>query len=619
MQAAIPLAVADFQSQAEAIVDQVIEDIPEDYSELSNRVTELYDTLAGILRRDTFTFDWEQGFISDVTGADSPSYADKYIRTDGYYKFACGIHFEVPEGMSVIAYKYTSPSYSDFTTRTVYTDPEVTIIDNENYYRFCYHNTDSSDITTTDAGDVDVWQFYLTDDTLTMHGVAADAYTVGSYLLDPTNITIMWAQGSYNSSTGAAQTSLTNRVRSLYFVPFKQYIKITVPAGWKMYWYRYTTWEYTSFTGNSGGWLTGTFTLKNDAKYKFSIAKTDDSAIIPADVEALNIVMEVGHPDNVLHKTTTDATKELQAMLGSYREVLIDEGTYNITDTIKMTPNQVLYGTGFGTILRLDDSVTNKPTILMASGCTVRDMQLKGRATDYVLEDDEHPENVVPASNGGRHGIEITGEIKRGCIDNVWIHGFSGFGCYMHDNSYSSNQGFSVVNSYFTNNHCGMKTITAEFMRINCCDFNQNYIGLYNLGGNNNITNCNMSSNYYGISFDNSNEDGTNNTHGSIANCSVQHSRTAGIYMNNVAAGEVFTGMNIGTSGIVLVDTYRVIFDACNFMNDAAVNITGGGLTMFVNCNMRSYMETDSSITGNSYVKFINCFTSNGQTIDPTT
>lgn len=616
VQAAVPLAVADFRVQAQAVADEVIESIPDDYTELSNSVAELLATLANILHKEDTTLEFEQGFISDTTGAASPSYPTKYIRTPDYHKFAYGITFEVPATMSVLVYRYTSASYSDYVDHTVYTD-DFTIIDNTHYYKFCYHLVSDADITTSDADDVDAKLLFFTDDTLTMHQAPADAYTVGKYLFNPTLINPAWEQGAYNSSTGGATTG-ANRCRSVRALLFKRYIKITVPSGWKLYWYRYTGWSYTTYTGGSGGWLTGTVTLPDDAFYKFAVAKSGDGNITPDDVYDAGFTIEVGLPANLLTPLSANATYELEAMLSTYRHVEIMPGTYNITRTITdFYDGTELVGCGWDTILYFDNSATGA-VLRVGNKSIVKNLQLQGRATDYLLEDDD-PSNVVPETMGNRHGIEITGNIRRGTIDSVYAHGFNGYGIYAHDNSTPSNQGYSIVNCVLCNNHGGLYTRQAEFMRIVGCDMNQNRVGMFNGGGNNNISCCNMSSNYIGINMDNSDSSLVNNTHGGFSCCSVQHSRTWAIYANNVASGEVFTGCNIDDAGLCAVNSYRLIFSGCNFMQYFFVDINGGGLIMFIGCNMRDNTQNDSSIVNNNNVKFINCYQANGTPVDPTT
>lgn len=461
-----------------------------------------------------------------------------------------------------------------------------------------------------------------TDKTLSVADEAADAKATGDEITqlksdftapkatknNKLSLSISWEQGAYNSNTGGGSSSQT-RIRSKYFVPFKGFIRFTVPEGYKLYWYRYAYWNYQSFLGTSGKWLTGSVQIDDDGNlYKIALAKTDDSIFAPT--EAPEMLVEIGEEANSLTPSNTEYLyTQILAILSCYKALKVPAGEFILTGRINLADNQELIGEGFSSILRLADTVTSA-AVKMASGNRIANLQIKGNEEDYSV-------SSAPETGSNRNGIIFTGEIKRGIIENCWIHGFDGFCVHCSNTTMASDQGLSVKDCYLTGSHGGIFCKNSEFHRISGIDCNNNYIGAEIDGGNITVNGSNFSSNQIGMLFDNEDGSSNNNTHGEVVGCIIQHSRQSAVKINNMASGEMFVGCNIDNGGVNLINANRITFSACNFMNAFSIDITNGGLVHFADCMIRDYTKEHTTVTNNTAVKFTNCFDVSGNLFDP--
>ena len=584
-------------------------------------VTDLSSQISEYKVQISVTPTWEQGSISSSNGANSSS--STRIRTN-YIAVnpKLGFSLNCPSGYKYFLYGYESAAYASYVGK-ITNDWETgsatypSLLSTINYVRVVLANTGDTSITPSDAVDIGFKNYSATDKTLSVENKAADAKAVGRFISNQIKISIQWQQGEYRTDTGAGKQNSTI-IRSIYQVPFKQYISITVPKGYKLKWFQYTGLSYTTFT-QSSDWLTGTVKVCEDGNwYKFCLTKTDGTDLSPSDVANIDFNVIVGERyDTLRTEYASNSTTLAVAILSCYNTLKIPSGEYVIASSITLKDNQSVVGEGFNSIVRFDDSASGA-CFICGNGNTIANLQIKGRDEDYVLENPEAGQEAVPSTEGDRYGIIITGTKKRGVIFGLWVHGFDGYALKTYSNSTTSSQGWSISNCYFTNNYGGIYIRTSEFHRIENCDCNINYIGIFLGGGNVPIANCNFSSNYYGINMDNSDGLSTNNTHGNVVGCIIQHNRTNAVYINGMSSGEVFSGCNIDNGGVSITNSHRIIFNACNFMSEFSVAISGGGFVMFNGCNMRDYTASHTTITNNTKVKFINCYNEDAEEIDPT-
>lgn len=253
-----------------------------------------------------------------------------------------------------------------------------------------------------------------------------------------------------------------------------------------------------------------------------------------------------------------------------------------------------------------------RTAIILGSSCSVKDMQIQGASSDIEL----------PATDGLRYGIGYYGigtesTIKNGEIHNCYLHGFSGGGIHFYNTGYPVT-GISVSDCLLVNNYCGIYIQHfSEFHKFVNCNARNNVHGVINNGGNNTFANCSMSANQYGFTMDNSEDNHNNTAHGEVVGCLLQHNRVNAVYINNTHSGFIFSGCNIDDSGANIIDSERIIFTGCNFMSTFTIDVSGGGLVMFIGSNMRDYTAEHTTITNNNAVKFINCYNETGTEINP--
>ena len=223
----------------------------------------------------------------------------------------------------------------------------------------------------------------------------------------------------------------------------------------------------------------------------------------------------------------------IQVLPSGGGEIVILDGTYNITATIAMNKDNVkLSGNGNATVLRrMWDSSTGEGVI------------------------------TITATNGGC------------CVENIFVDG--------NKSAYSSNSSYGISLSDSSNN-----TVTG-----NTCN-NNNYYGIRLSGSNNTVTGntCN-NNNSYGISLSGSNNTVTGNTcnnnnsvgislSGSSNNTvtgNICNNNSYGIYLsgsNNTVTGNTCNNNNVGIS---LSDSSNntVTGNTCNNNNYYGIRLSG--------------------------------------------
>ena len=617
-------------------IETAVSTIPLDYSALNRAVKNIDSVIFKVPYSVSLGNLVESGYLNPANGYNGSNNA-KYTRT-GFISLDRDIVVKLDsDNYQFCIWTYSSQSTSskiESPTFSQYVNAEnPIIIEKQNYFRIGFKRKDDTNLTTDTTSPTSDFSviassfkaFEYTDKDLNTANIPADSKAVGERIDDVSpfnNVRILWEQGQYRTDTGGAKTSSVI-CRTIGIVMFHDYLQVVVPSGYKLQYLRYTGISYTTFTGASD-YMTGTVTIKDDgAYYKLNIAKTDDSEITPSDVYALIMLCKVGIQANRITHSDND-NYIIYHTACTYTHIYFDEGVYTIAGTVTIPDDVTIEGVGFGTVIRFADAASGA-CFKLGNRCCVKNMQIVGRDTDYVIPGSTPSGDDVPTTMGTRHGIEITGQVKRGTIDNVYIHGFDGYCIYAHDNGTASDQGYNIANCFLYGSHGGlMLKSTAEFFRVVSCDMTGNYIGLFYSGANNNLSCCNISSNMNGVYIDRNRTDG-NHAHSSINNCSIQHNKTRAIYINNCYSGLLFTGCNIDQGGLEAIGSAKIVFDACNFMDLFTLTINGKwnsteGLILFGNSifNETIFNEGQVSITDNNRVRFANCYTSKAEVVDPT-
>lgn len=263
--------------------------------------------------------------------------------------------------------------------------------------------------------------------------------------------------------------------------------------------------------------------------------------------------------------------------------------------------------------------VENASAFILGSNCEVANMAIIGAEDSITLR----------KANYMRYGVlhEGTGtdsDIGKSNIHDCWFKRFNGACICLNNSGYSAHNGLNISGCYMNASRAGVDIQRlSEFHRVINCSSTGNYYGIINNGGNNEFVGCDLSANRIGFAIDNITGLKTNNSHGGVSGCIMQHNSIRAIYINRAGSGFVFTGCNIDNGGIEIINACRIIFVGCNFMSDSPIVISGvygpnTSMIMFNACNMRISENNTYTITDGAIAKFINCYTEAGTLVDPT-
>lgn len=297
---------------------------------------------------------------------------------------------------------------------------------------------------------------------------------------------------------------------------------------------------------------------------------------------------------------TSDRTDEINLLLELYGKCILAKGTYYVSG-ITMPDSTTITGDS-NSIVRLLDSVASGAAIVMSKNSLVQGIYIDGGLSN------------VGATEGTRYGIEWTGDsLYTGCVDNCIIRGFSGAGILLHDTTVNVYRNLFITNCRIRVNYIGIDIKkNSEFNIITGCNIKNNYYGIRNRGGNNHVDNCGIDSNTIGVQVDA--DEGSNNGHGGISNCTINHSGSNngyGIIIKDTGRMLV-NGCNLYYSKILLENTNGNIINACGFGSNAGWEVTDGECNMFSNCMIRSASDTPVTITNNTQTVIANCYTRDG-------
>ncbi len=242
-----------------------------------------------------------------------------------------------------------------------------------------------------------------------------------------------------------------------------------------------------------------------------------------------------------------------------------------------------------------------KPTVSGSSGYTVT---LTDPCRLYDLS----------TAIGFRNGILWQGDaVEFGVINNCRIERFDGAGIRMRDTGVPVDNNLAVSDCFVRNCGAGIYIQRdSEFIKINNCTVVDNFYGILNRGGNNNIENCGIDENVVGVQIDA--DEGSNNGHGAISNCSINHSGGNGGYgiVIKDTGRELISNCNVYFSKVKLENTNGNIISNCGFGSQSGWEINGGQCSLFANCIVRTAASNPVTVINNDTYKIVNCFTRDG-------
>ena len=313
----------------------------------------------------------------------------------------------------------------------------------------------------------------------------------------------------------------------------------------------------------------------------------------------------------------SDMTAAIEEKLSQHGTCLLGSGTYTVTG-IRMPEGSSLIGIGDSTKVLLREDVKEGYTVRLTSRCAVKNLAVIGSTEKITL-----PEEV-----GTRHGLSFVGtattkdwqnQPEHAMISGCFAYGFTGGGITCMDTGYSIASSMTVSDCHIWN--CGAGVNISHFSEYhtftNVLCMRCLY-GCINNGGNNVFVNCGFNGNKTGFLIDNSQGQSNNNSHGSAVGCTFNHTDGnggVGIKILGATSGYSFTGCQLFFSHIVLENSYNIVFSGLNTGRQVEIHIRGGKLTMFTDCSFGP-MPDAITVEDNELVKFVNCWTRDGQPVD---
>ena len=245
-------------------------------------------------------------------------------------------------------------------------------------------------------------------------------------------------------------------------------------------------------------------------------------------------------------------------------------------------------------------------TVAMNAYCTVKDLDIAGASRNIQTSD----------SLGNRSGIVWAGiSHVYGMISGCRIHRFDCAGILGLETGKNTRSGLAVSNCDLYNNNAGIFfRCNCEYNKVENCVIALNHYGILNRGGNNIISNCGVDSNTVGILIDE--EEGTNNGHGNITGCTINHSgENTGYGLIIRSTGRmVVSDCNIHYSNILIERSSGNFISRCSFGAMANIEIVGGRCSIVEGCIMRDNQNT-VTLKNNTTSRVINCFTRLGTAV----
>lgn len=348
----------------------------------------------------------------------------------------------------------------------------------------------------------------------------------------------------------------------------------------------YGNWVTTSYNLLPGLY---TFTINMESTYTGTSSRVVFCS--EENYHSSNIVADVTVERNAEHTYTIYAKKQIKSIFVF--------GGLNTQTTCTFT------------VHTMEVEQTGHAAIIMnGNDCTIQDVTIRGSATA-----------ITPgATPGGQVGILwCNPDIRHGTITRCRLQDLDNSGILAYGTGYPTDHGLIISDCFISNNCIGINIkYNCEFNKISNCIITGNYYGVINRGGNNIVDSCGIDANIYGMLVNN--DEGGNNGHGSISNCTFNHSNS------NEGYGLIVKGTgrmliencNVYYSKIRFENTNGNILSNCGFGNSAPIEIVGGQCTLIIGCMMLSADANPITLQNNTAAKVINCFTRSGAEVTPT-
>lgn len=308
---------------------------------------------------------------------------------------------------------------------------------------------------------------------------------------------------------------------------------------------------------------------------------------------------------------TTDRTAEILSLLTTHKRCILGTGTFYTTG-IDMPNDSSLIGCGDATILLKNNIESNNDYVVkLNQHNTVSNLHINGN------------DNDMSATPGTHHGVLWLGDFsttethtlpREGKISNLTIENCNGGGITCNDTGTGRIYNLVACNIAIRNCSVGIYIpFLSEYHRFTNVDAWYCYYGCINNGGNNCFVNCDFSdSRVVGFVIDNSNEDKTNNSHGTCVGCSFNHignNDGLALSLKGVTAGFTFGNCNIFRGSVEIINCEGVTITDSLFGESLTITVTNSQAIQFANDTFQGVPTL--AISGGSYPHFRDCFNYN--------
>jgi hypothetical protein len=131
-------------------------------------------------------------------------------------------------------------------------------------------------------------------------------------------------------------------------------------------------------------------------------------------------------------------------------------------------------------------------------------------------------------------------------------------------------RGSSILNCDFTANVCGLNTYAGgEYINYSVGRLYANTTAIVNRGGNNKYSNLNFNANTTAFSL----QTGSNDGHGVMSNCTVNHN-TTNLLITSITQGFKFVGCMFYEGNITITGSTRIAFTGCDLVGSGTLTLT---------------------------------------------
>ena len=297
----------------------------------------------------------------------------------------------------------------------------------------------------------------------------------------------------------------------------------------------------------------------------------------------------------------------IQALPSTGGEIVILDGTYNITATIAMNKDNVtLSGNGAATILLRSANITSVVLLSSVTGCTIERIVIDGNRTNFGTNSNgiylsSSSNNTITGNicNNNDYGIYLYSSSSNNTITENTCNANNTYGVYL----YSSSNNTITGNICNANNKSGIAQTSSSNNTItgNTCNANNNFgVYLYSSSSNNTITGntCNAN-NIYGVYLYSS----SNNTITGNA-CNVNESDGVYLYSssNNTITGNICNNNTVAGVRLISSSNNTVTGNTCICGTGQTSDYTYSQYTIYASSDSPNNLIVGNNIMGKNYV-----------------